>query len=50
MTLFQISRMFFPESRNVLQVPMKRVRTLVKADLLKAVTLRVDAKRLYVTT
>ena len=29
---------------------MKRVRTLVKADLLKAVTLRVDAKRLYVAT
>ena len=50
MTLFQISRMFFPESRNILQVPMKRVRTLVKADLLKAVTLRVDAKRLYVAT
>ena len=50
MTLFQISRMFFPESRNVWQVPMKRVRTLVKADLLKAVTLRVDAKRLYVAT
>lgn len=50
MTLFQISRMFFSESRNIWQVPMKRVRTLVKADLLKAVTLRVDAKRLYVAT
>lgn len=52
MTLFQISRMFFPESRNVFQVPMKRVRTLVKADLLKAVTARYEhlgesMKRLY---
>lgn len=50
MTLFQISRMFFPESRNILQVPMKRVRMLVKSGLLRAVTLRVDAKRLYVAT
>ena len=50
MTLKQISRRFFPESQNMFQVPMKRVRLLVKAGLLKAEILRVDQKRLYMTT
>lgn len=50
MTLEQIAKKFFPESRDMFQVPMKRVRLLVKAKLLKAEILRVDQKRLYMTT
>jgi len=50
MTLEQISKMFFPSSENVLQVPMKRVRILVNAGFLKSVKLRVNEKRLYVAT
>lgn len=50
MTLLQIAKMFFPESSNMLQVPMKRVRILAEAGLLKTVTLRVTGKRFYVAT
>ena len=50
MTLLQISRMFFPVSRDILQVPMKRVRTLVKEGLLRVIRLRVGEKRLYLAT
>lgn len=50
MTLIQISMMFFEKSRNVLQVPMKKVRELVNAGYLRTVRLRIGEKRLYVTT
>ena len=50
MTLRQIGVMFFPESRDFFQVPMKRVRILVNAGYLKVIRLRVGEKRLYVTT
>lgn len=50
MTLIQISTMFFDKSRNILQVPMKKVRQLVNAGYLKTVRLRIGEKRLYVTT
>ena len=50
MTLVQISKMFFDKSRNVLQVPMKKVRELVNAGYLGTVRLRIGEKRLYVTT
>ena len=50
MTLVHISKMFFDKSRNVLEVPMKRVRELVNAGYLKTVRLRIGEKRLYVTT
>lgn len=50
MTLDLIARMFFPKSRNILQVPMKKVRELVHAGYLETIRLRVGEKRLYVTT
>lgn len=50
MTLVQIAKMFFDKSRNVFEVPMKRVRELVNGGYLKAVQLRIGEKRLYVTT
>jgi len=50
MTLVQIAKMFFDKSRNVFEVPMKRVRELVNGGYLKTIQLRIGEKRLYVTT
>jgi hypothetical protein len=50
MTLLQISKMFFPESRDILHVPMKRVCGLVRMGHLRVIKPRVGEKRLYVTT
>lgn len=50
MTLLQIAKMFFPESRDILHRPMKRVCALVQAGYLKAYMLNILGQRLYVVT
>ena len=50
MTLLQIAKMFFPESEDIFQRPMKRVRILVGAGYLRTEILKITGQRLYVVT
>lgn len=50
MTLDQIARMFFPESKNVYKVPLRRINLLMRKGLLRSVRPIVGHKSLYLVT
>ncbi len=50
MTLKQVGRMFFKESKNVQKVPLRRLNILMKRGFLKSVRPVVGGEAVYLTT
>jgi len=48
LNLVQIAKMFFPECKKVLKVPLRRINKLMREGLIKALKPLVGRKTLYI--